>query len=85
MKSVLDGLLGTYTSRYSDLGGYWLHGQLAIDNREFDIDLMTVPPTENTPEAAARRLAVRRFREQLTKSGLDIAVVRSADLEHISD
>ena len=85
MKSVLDGLLGTYTSRYSDLGGYWLHGQLLNDTCELAIDLMAVPPNENTLEASARRLAVRRFKEQLSKSGLDTAVVRSADLNVLTD
>ncbi|MCA8983456.1 MAG: hypothetical protein R3C12_00520 [Planctomycetaceae bacterium] len=81
MKSVLEGFLGTFTSRYSDLRGYWLHGQLPFDTVEINIDLMATPPNEKTPEAAARRIAVRRFKEQLTKSGLDVAVVRSADLK----
>lgn len=81
MKSVLEGFIGTYTSRYSDLRGYWLHGQLPFDILEYNFDLMTRPPNEDTPEAAARRLAVRRFKEQLAKSGLDVAVVQSADLK----
>lgn len=81
MKSVLEGFIGTYTSRNSDLRGYWLHGQLPLDTCEYDFDLMTTPPNERTPEAAARRLAVRRFKEQLAKSGLDVAMVRSAYLK----
>jgi hypothetical protein len=80
MKSVLEGFLGTYTSRYSDLCGYWLHGQLPFDTIQLGVDLMATPPNEDTPEAAARRIAVRRFQEQLAKSGLDVAVVRSAEL-----
>ncbi|MBL7689519.1 MAG: hypothetical protein JNJ49_15890 [Bdellovibrionaceae bacterium] len=80
MKSVLEGFLGTYTSRYSDLRGYWLHGQLPFDTFEYHFDLMATPPNDDTPEAAARRLAVRRFKEQLAKSGFEVAVVRSADL-----
>ncbi len=79
MQSVLEGILGTFTSRYSGLRGYWFHGQLPFHTVELDIDLMATPPSENTPEAAARRIAVRRFEEQLAKSGLDVAVVCLAD------
>lgn len=81
VKSVLEGFLGTFTSRNSDLSGYWLYGQLPYDTVELDVDLMATPPNENTPEAVARRIAVRRFKEQLAKSGLDVVVVCAADLK----
>jgi hypothetical protein len=48
MKSVLAGFLGTYTSRYSDLRGYWLHGQVPFHNVDLDVDLLATPPSENT-------------------------------------
>lgn len=85
IKSVLEGFLGTFTSRYADWRGYWLHGQLPFDAAELDIDLMETPPNEDSPLAMARRIAVRRFKEQLAKSGLDVAVVCSAGLKaHMS-
>jgi len=80
IKNVLEGFLGTYTSRYSDLRGYWLHGKLPFDAWEYVIDLLALPPHEDTPEGAARQLAVCRFEEQISKSGLDVAIVRSAGL-----
>ena len=81
MRSVLEAFLGTFTSRYSDLRGYWLIGQLPFHSFGLCVDLMATPPSENTPEAAAIRIAVRRFEEQLAKSGLDVALVRSTDLK----
>lgn len=81
MKSVLDGLLGTYTSRYSDLRGYWLHGQLPFDTSEYHIDLLAMPSDTDAPLDVAQRLAIRGFLEQLTKAGLDATLIRSADLQ----
>jgi hypothetical protein len=83
MRSVLRGFLGTYTSRYSDYRGYWLHGQLPPDLLECTVDLLGSAPLPHGPAEAARRLAVRRFAEQLHKSGLARDVVREAAL-HIA-
>ncbi|MCC9603758.1 hypothetical protein LOC67_24675 [Stieleria sp. JC731] len=80
MKSVLEGFIGTYTSRYSDLRGYWLYGQLPFDTSEYHIDLLATPSDTDAPVAVAQRLATRRFEEQLAKSGVDAASIRSADL-----
>ena len=80
---MLCGFLGTYTSLYSDLRGYWLHGQLLFDTPEYHIDVLTTPLDLDTdePVAIAQRLAIRRYWEQFAKSGLDAAFVRSADLK----
>lgn len=80
MKSVIEGFIGTYTSRYADLRGYWLYGQLPFDTSEYHIDLLATPSDADSPVAVAQRLATRRFEEQLAKSGLDAAFVRSVDL-----
>ena len=80
MRSVLRGFLGTYTSRYSDFRGYWLHGQLPSDLLECTIDLPGPRLFGTDPAEAVRRLAVRRFAEQLHKSGLTSDVVREATL-----
>ena len=80
MRSVLRGFLGTYTSRYSDYRGYWLHGQLPSDLLECTIDLLGSAPVRDGPTEAVRRLAVRRFAEQLHKSGLTSDVVLEATL-----
>jgi len=80
MKSILEGFLGSFTSRYSDIDGYWLHGLIGYGSVNLDIDLMVRPPDERTTEAAAQRLAVGRFNEQLAKVGLDASRVAEARL-----
>ena len=81
MKSVLAGFLGTFTSRYSDFQGYWLHGQLLSIGLNFEFDLLGPATDEFTPEAAARRHAVRRFLEQLAKHRIELPFVQSACLK----
>ena len=81
IKSVLCGFLGTYTSLYSDLRGYWLHGKLPFDTPEYHFDLLSTPLDTDEPVAIAQRQAIRRYWEQFAKSGLDAAFVRSADLK----
>ena len=81
MRSVLRGFLGTYSSRYSDYRGYWLHGQLPSEALECTIDLLGCAPVRDGPTEAAQRIAVRRFAEQLHKSGLTFDVVREATLQ----
>lgn len=80
MKSILEGFLGSFTSRYSDIDGYWLHGLIRYGSVNLDVDLMASPPDDRTSEAAARRLAVNRFSELLTKVGLDAGRVAEARL-----
>lgn len=69
---VLQGFLGTFTSRYSDYGGYWLFGQLARVTPSLRIDLMSeAEPVAAAPVlAAAGRLARERFWGQLEKRHL---------------
>lgn len=85
MKSVLHNFLGTFTSRYSDHRGYWLLGQLPQDLERFSVDLLGDPPDGHAAIKVAQRLAIRRFAEQVLKSGLDQAVVREALLELTRD
>lgn len=81
IKSALAGFLGTFTSRYSDYEGYWLLGLVEPELRQSTLDLLAGAPRDPTPSAAWRRLAVRRFAEQVAKSGLTLAIVREAVLE----
>ena len=80
LKSVLHNFLGTFVSRYSDHGGYWLLGQIPADLDRWVVDLLEDPPEGESPLEVARRIAWQRFREQLVKAGLDMAVVREASL-----
>lgn len=80
LTSVLHNVLGTFASRYSDHRGYWLLGQLPADLDRWVVDLMADPPEGESTIDVARRLAVRRFKEQLGKSGFDASVVREAEL-----
>jgi hypothetical protein len=56
IKSVLDGFLGTYVSRYSDFGGYWLLGQVLDDLDGLEIDLLASVASDARD---ARSFAVR--------------------------
>ncbi len=85
MKSVLHNFLGTFTSRYSDHRGYWLFGQLPADLERFSVDLLRDPPDGDAAIQVAQRLAVRRFAEQVLKSGLDLSGVHEAVLELTRD
>ena len=82
IKSVLRGFLGTFTSRYPDLGGYWLFGYVVESLESLSVDLLDSPDAldEEEPLAYLRALAVTRFREQLAKSGLSRSTVSSAAL-----
>ena len=81
LKGVIDGFLGTYTSRYTDYCGYWLFGFLCRGNWELQVDLLGdrrfVDPT---PEDAARSLAVHLFVDQLRKVGMPESHLKQARL-----
>lgn len=83
IKSVLYNFLGTYTSRYSDYGGYWLFGRLVRRLGELRIDLLNPNYTarQTKVERIACWLAVQRFREQMEKAGIPLSRVRKASLE----
>lgn len=81
MQSVLQNLLGTYGSRYSDFGGYWLFGFLIAEVDELRIDLLASSDIAGAePLSVARRLAAQRFREQLSKARFNVSAVRSSML-----
>ena len=81
IKSVLHNFLGTYTSRYSDLYGYWLFGFLVEDIQPTRIDLLDSSfDINDSPMAVARRLAVRKFAEQLEKADIPKSFLKEAYL-----
>jgi hypothetical protein len=81
IKSVLDNFLGTFTSRYSDYGGYWLFGFLVTEAESLNFDLLTISPQpESGPVSIAANLAVQRFQDQLAKHRLDISYVHTASV-----
>lgn len=83
VKSVLDGLLGTLTSRNSDYEGYWLLGFLVADLDRRTIDLLDANSAGDggEPWRFAERLAAERFRELVQKHGVPIEHIRLARLE----
>jgi hypothetical protein len=79
---VLHNFLGTFTSRYSDLDGYWLFGLLIESLNSVRIDLLEkASELTDTPSGFAASLAVQRFREQLAKAGLPKEWFHEAYLE----
>ena len=85
IKVVLAGLLGRYTSRHCDLGGYWLHGQLEPTAAPCVIDLLSEPPSGRAPRDAAHRFAISTFLDQLAKSEISIDRVSAASLSVSAD
>lgn len=82
LKSVLFNFLGTYTSRYSDYGGYWLFGMIVGSLNSLTVDLLDAQDNLAAPEpfATAAQLAIRRFREQIDAARLSKCIVRQASL-----
>lgn len=80
IKSVLHNFLGTYTSRYTDHGGYWLFGFVVDEPGELEFDLLDDSQAMNAVVSVAATIAAQRFREQLKKAGLSPAIVRTAKL-----
>lgn len=80
---VLQGFLGTFTSRNSDCDGWWVFGFLVEGLGKMSIDLLggVAEGAEGTPEVFVRRLAAQRFSEQLAKSGLSRQCVREARVD----
>src|SRR5262249_41036521 len=80
---VLHNFLGTFTSRYSDFDGYWLFGFLVENLDTLRIDLLGEihEDADSTALGFARRLAARRFSEQIAKAGLPKEWVREAYLD----
>ena len=82
IKGVLQNFLDTFTSRYSDYGGYWLFGIIADDLAGLHIDLLTasIPSIASKPLIFTADLAGAKFREQMQKVGLPLTFVREAHL-----
>ncbi|ADB17350.1 hypothetical protein Psta_2681 [Pirellula staleyi DSM 6068] len=81
IRNALQGFLGTYTSRNSDLGGYWLFGQLLVRKPSYQFSLMGWACHTNPIEETAWRLAISRFTDQVRKAKLSLKIVRQAVLE----
>lgn len=81
IKGVLGNFLGTYASRYTDLGGYWLFGYLIDDLTQLRIDLLAeTVDSADTPLAIAVRTAAAKFKDQVFKAGLAPSNIREASL-----
>lgn len=80
---VLHGLLGTFTSRNSDLHGYWVFGFLVEGMEAMRIDLLDEVngSREPPPFGFVSWLAARKFGEQLVKAGLPREWIREAYLD----
>lgn len=80
---VLHNFIATFTSRYSDFGGYWLFGLCVVDLDAVTLDLLDDSPDvdDSTPWGLARSLAVQKFGEQIAKVGLPSCWIRKAHLD----
>jgi hypothetical protein len=80
-RSVLTNFLRSYTSRYSDSGGWWIFGLIADDLHKLDVDLL-VPPGKSRRSFLneASQLARKKFQEQVQKHGLVLSYLREARL-----
>jgi hypothetical protein len=83
LRAALHNYLGTLTSRYSDLDGYWILGLLVDDLETRTVDLMTESSVDNQSKAWATfiRLARDKFHEQIAKQRIATSFVRAAVLE----
>jgi hypothetical protein len=82
IQGVLHNFLGTYTSRYTDLNGYWLFGFLVAALQEMRFDLIGKQDAGqiSAPEDVARWVARTKFREQMEKSRVPMSSIKAADL-----
>lgn len=81
LRSVLHNFLDTLSSRYSDLDGYWIWGQVVEDVDGLRIDLDGSVPLAGPPAVASLgQLARERFAEQLQKHRLTLSRVQAPSL-----
>jgi len=82
IKGVLHNFTETYTSRYSDYGGYWLFGVLISEVDRLNINLLDTvyDASEKTPASAAVQLAAAEFRDQIEKARVSLSWIREARL-----
>lgn len=80
---VLHNFLGTYTSRYSDFGGYWVFGFLveSLDTVTIDLLVEIAESADSMPLGFARRLAAQKFGEQIAKADIPREWIRDAYLD----
>ncbi len=82
IKSLLEGFLGTYTSRYTRWQGYWLFGFIVEDMHGTCFELLEQPDIQEvSPMATAASIARSNFRAQLARNGVPEARVLTARLE----
>jgi hypothetical protein len=66
MKGVVANFLATYTSRYSDFGGYWVFGVYFHDLADLRLDLLSnVEAGHADPSHPVARMAAAKFQEQM--------------------
>src|SRR5688572_19645518 len=78
IRAALRNFLGTYTSRYTEYGGYWLFGFLVGDLVELEVDLLRQGGAPDSPTGHAVRAATAKFEDQLRKAGVARAHVEKA-------
>jgi hypothetical protein len=83
LRGAMHNFLGTLTSRYSDVDGYWVLGLVVDDLDHLSIDLLADSNMDAgpTPLAAFIRMARKRFREQIGKQRIPDSWVTSGCLE----
>ena len=80
IKSVLRGFLGSYASRGSDYGGYYLFGYIVESLGVLTVDLLEPILEAGSPDAQVTSLARSKFDEQLRKSHLNRSSLSGATL-----
>src|SRR4051794_2585687 len=81
LKAILHNFLCAFASRYSDYDGYWIFGMLVGTVDVHRVNLLGSELAADDALTTAGVIAQQRFRQQLTKSGLDGSYVREAWLE----
>ena len=80
LRSAIHNFLGTYLSRNSDVGGYWLWGRLVHElGPSWQVDLLRACAKTGIQGIAAE-MARRKCGEQLRKHGIEPAALSSASL-----
>jgi hypothetical protein len=80
---VLHNFLGSFASRNSDLGGYWMFGLVVTTCSQTSIDLLGDGDAGGAPphEVASRRLARATFERQMMHARAPRSALREARLE----
>jgi hypothetical protein len=68
LKNIAHGLLGTFVSRYNDIGGYWGLGVLRLfaeENKLSEITLDLLGESTHLPNGSPIRVSQKTYREWL--------------------